>query len=585
MRAFGTDGEVALADAFSHEFAFAIHLSCVLHHRRNVKQQLHQRHFPERHLKETLDEIFGSRKGTIYIEGLIDAVSCENFDEKLSSLQEIWEARESSCESCTRGFFKWFQDNKSDVLKATAIRPIREKAGLGSPPDVFTTNASESINSVIKSKVNYEKGELNKFIDKMKCLVEDQQKEVERAVCKRGKYRFRPEYKFLEIDEGKWFNMTPEARNKHMAKVNNTSLNASGGSTSASTSASSASNVGQQESLISATKQSTGDHEITSSSIESSTSISVNLDSLAGLSTPMAVLEGIWKKAAVLVADPKKIALAPGCSSLARMVASKTGTRPHLVLPGKGAKFMCDSECPNYKSFGICSHVVAVAEVNNMLPSFIEYFIKQRKVPNMSRLAKAGMPKGCGRKGSEPPRKKKKAVTSEARVSLQTSSSCSTPPRASNRPDTMQDTCTARVHSSSYLSSPSGLPFHPSAPPPLLQSPSTLHHNRSRERPFKLHFICGNISRCAGCKGKYTKPASPPHNLCVQHEEWRQMTYPNSASPSTKFGNSYYHADINCIQVNWPDFTSHQLVIPPGICATLLPEHWTYLKHAFDINE
>ena len=61
------DGEVALADAFSHEFAFAIHLSCVLHHRRNVKQQLHQRHFPERHLKETLDEIFGSRKGTIYI--------------------------------------------------------------------------------------------------------------------------------------------------------------------------------------------------------------------------------------------------------------------------------------------------------------------------------------------------------------------------------------------------------------------------------------------------------------------------------------------------------------------------------------
>ena len=76
-----------------------------------------------------------------------------------------------------------------------------------------------------------------------------------------------------------------------MAKVNSTSLNASGGSTSASTSASSVSNVGQQESLISATKQSTGDHEIMSSSIESSTSISVNLDSLAGLSTPMAVLD------------------------------------------------------------------------------------------------------------------------------------------------------------------------------------------------------------------------------------------------------------------------------------------------------
>ena len=33
--------------------------------------------------------------------------------------------------------------------------------------------------------------------------------------------------------------------------------------------------------------------------------------------------------------------------------------------------------------------------------------------------------------------------------------------------------------------------------------------------PFKLHFISGNISRCDGCKGKYSKPALPPNNLSV----------------------------------------------------------------------
>ena len=199
LKKFGTDGEIALVDAFSHELGYATHLSCMLHLRRNVKQQLQVQHFTEQHHKATLDKIFGCSKGTVYIEGLVDAMTCK---EKLASLRGVWEARESSCDSCTKGFFEWFQEHKSDVLKSSAIHPIREKAGLGSPPKLFTTNASESINAVIKSKVNYEKGELNKFIDKMKCLVDVKQKEVERAVCRRGKYRFQSQYVFLEVDEG-----------------------------------------------------------------------------------------------------------------------------------------------------------------------------------------------------------------------------------------------------------------------------------------------------------------------------------------------------------------------------------------------
>lgn len=40
LRVFGTDGEKALIDAFSHEFRLAIHLTCSIHVRRNVKDQL-----------------------------------------------------------------------------------------------------------------------------------------------------------------------------------------------------------------------------------------------------------------------------------------------------------------------------------------------------------------------------------------------------------------------------------------------------------------------------------------------------------------------------------------------------------------
>ena len=113
------------------------------------------------------------------------------------------------------------------------------------------------------------------------------------------------------------------------------------------------------------------DHSSTS---PSHSSLSVQLLSIAGeVRTPTAVFEGIWKKAAELVSDPHKIVPAPGCSLLARMVESRTGTRPHLVTPGKGKRFACDADCANYKAFGVCSHVVAVAEVNGMLPEFLEY--------------------------------------------------------------------------------------------------------------------------------------------------------------------------------------------------------------------
>lgn len=335
------------------------------------------------------------------MEGLIDAASSEDFDTKLASMKLVWESRESGEPTCTPGFFQWFQTYKAKVFRCSVIRPVREEARLGSPPEVFTTNASESLNAAIKSKVNYQKSELNKFIDKMRCLETDQQKEVERAVCGRGKYRLRPQYRSLEVEEQTWFNMTPEARRKHMAKINRLSVtpdDTSEGELSV-----------QQPDVPVSSGVATGgmlEHDR-----GASRTLSVELASFEDtVLTPNAVLHGIWKKAEEIVSDPNKISVAPGCSTLARMVASKTGKRPHLVTPG------CDGECPNYKSFGICSHVVATAEANRMLPAFIEYFKKQKKVPKLTSLAKSGLPSGRGRKGGQPPRKRKKSTPAEERV-------------------------------------------------------------------------------------------------------------------------------------------------------------------------
>lgn len=323
------------------------------------------------------------------------------------------------------------------------------------------------------------------------------------------------------------------------------------------------------------------------------------------MKTPLVVLQGIWKKATDLINDPLKISPAPGCSPHARMVESKTGKRPHLVTSGKSGKFMCDSDCPNFKSLGICSHVVSTAEVNSQLPSFIDYFKKQNKAPNVSVLAKTDLPRGQGRKGGAPPRKRKKMGTPESRIPFNPAPVQTTPvsynPTGTGSPILQSSSpqsghfgtpsAAAAAPSSAHAAScPPGAvlppnappPFRPSAQPPSVASTplarirnvnargvsgnvfvSQVPAAHSETRPFNLHFIKGNISRCAGCKGQYVKPAVPPWNLCIQHEEWRQVTFPNSPMPSSVFSNVYYHASLPCVRVNWPSFLPVHLMYVP----------------------
>lgn len=96
---------------------------------------------------------------------------------------------------------------------------------------------------------------------------------------------------------------------------------------------------------------------------------------------PAAALEGIWKKACELPTSENSIVPAPGYPKEARMVASRTGLRPHLVTKGKDTMYQFDGECANYRSLKICSHTVAVAESNGELAAFVALFTKKAKPP------------------------------------------------------------------------------------------------------------------------------------------------------------------------------------------------------------
>ena len=109
----------------------------------------------------------------------------------------------------------------------------------------------------------------------------------------------------------------------------------------------------------------------------------------------------------------------------------------------------------------------------------------------------------------------------------------------------------------------------PQEPPPLVHydylAPVTL---------FELTFVVGNISVCRGCRQRYPKPAIPPLDLCIRHKEWQEFIDPFQQ----KFGNVYYHANIPCVQVHWPNFKSSWLCVGPPVIAKLTEVHLEYLN-------
>ncbi len=90
LRAFGTDGEKALIDAFSHEFHLSRHLACFIHVRRNIKEELSKCGVPQEVRGSILDDVFGKQVGSTFIEGLVDASDDCDFKEKLDLLIDKW---------------------------------------------------------------------------------------------------------------------------------------------------------------------------------------------------------------------------------------------------------------------------------------------------------------------------------------------------------------------------------------------------------------------------------------------------------------------------------------------------------------
>lgn len=434
LRVFGTDGEEALYSAFQHEFPGSVNLQCFIHVRRNIKDKLQELHVCEGTVQVVLRDIFGRQVELEQMDGLVDAVSEKEFDEGVKYLCQKWQQFDSVESGPMHAFSEWFKRYKCSTIKQAMLRPVFIRAGLGNPPVTFTTNASESINALLKNQVEYKKNDVPVFLDKLQGAVDEQQREVERAIVNTGKYRFCEKYKHLVKSEDDWFlKMTVTQRQNHIKKVASLSVCQQKSSKGKCKLKPKLQNplpvyTRKEQELESGVWRHLFDSQTPSILQEHDTrgcsskqcfsrsdaiqgnSLSVSVESFCHeVMAEEAILEAVWKKAAELVIDSSSIVQAPGGTDF--LVKSYSGSRPHLVKVKKGGQYCCDGDCPNWQSLHLCSHTVATAEKEGQLQTFVEWYKKSRAKPSLTKLITTTMPKGRGCKGGVAPRKKKRKLS------------------------------------------------------------------------------------------------------------------------------------------------------------------------------
>lgn len=458
--AFGTDGEEELYKAFGTQFPNAIHLRCFRHYRANIKRKLLEMGLPP---DKFLQDIFGTTNSGVHYEGLVDAKDSSDFADRLDLLEDEWSKREVECTSSnTTSFYAWFQQYKVEEIVSDLLRPIREAAGLGCPPAPYYTNASECINSVMHDKTHYKASEWDHFNESMHELVKQSYQLTEIAVIDRGAYRYRDAYRHLRVDQLKWIRMTAKQREIHLHKVAATPV------------------VGPLDDIDQSV------HVSSDSSVSDFYPLPITPEQAKLENVPLETVRGIWSKAKDLLNTPGAVVNGPRLANTdpqTVIVASKSSTKPRVISHKSQGVLSCETTCPNWAAIRICSHSVAASHFCSELDDFLAKYRKKNCTPSLSRLSKIGMPKGAGKKGDKPPRKRRCTETVHTFTAMP---SVSTSASSSNRsaPSCSGHDSPASTPSSFSLPSSSGQGSPPSYQPFAGRQPLPSYQGSQSYQPF-----------------------------------------------------------------------------------------------------
>ena len=577
---FGTDGEENLYNAMAEVFVDAKHLRCDIHLKDNVKRKLNELGITGAVASEIVFDIFGKVLGEEKEGGLVDCKSSEEFDVAVSDATKAWHKLHKNGEK----FCSYFLKEKADVIRNCCTADIRSMCGLGFPPKVYTQNASECMNRLVKadenSKFTKKAAGLPASIERIRSEIKRQNDEQFLAVINRGEYKLTEEFSHLGVEERDFFRMSEQQRKALKVKFFSASMSDSRG------------DLAQEE------RCNNIDH-----------SLSIPPEKAQIIEIPFPVLKGMFDKAAEIVNDESAMWKVPndrGEPTLRVMVHSKSSRDPHQVEvhPTTG-KAQCDKGCVNWATYGMCSHTLAAAETAGSLKQFLHWFKGRKRSPSISAVANLNMPRNSGqkvgtkkRKGAtnKPPSEGRSVVCS--RVLQPSNSALPNVPTNHDPPGhtpSMQCSVTPSMQCySTYPQVQPSLGLGVSENPPIIYNypcvqtavhtpPCVTVQSPKRPKPppgifafAKLSFLDSKVTRCYGC-GESLKPGGliphPPDDLVLTTRLHRKYYKDGSQHTSPDLSSVYCHLNTYCATTAFPAFNPSLCDVPSDLLPFLLPEH------------
>jgi len=550
LAVIGTDGEINLAEAFTETCDDVMHLQCFIHFKNNIKDHLKKVGISEAEKILTMADLFGQQVGSYLEEGIVDSDHVLEYRTRLESLKDVWLTRLGQ-----KGIelHEWFMTYKANIMETTMLRPIRTKAGLGSPPTQFVTNRVECINHLIKLETG-KHSRPDAFVDNVKKLVDRQKEMVKYAIINKGPYKLHPSLSHMEMSDSVWFSLTEDEKEGYMESILAKELWNLDDALLDDT----IPHIGEDElidpltasystvppvSRVVPTSASTNGLDILASAVLSiqsevppidQKSLDVSLEEFKGAypTQSPAIIEGIYHKATKIINSNTLMTFAPGCDKYARRVASTRLNESHRVLRGKSkGDYKCDKLCPHWQGMKLCSHSVAAAQSNGELKFYLNRKRKSSKI-SVTPLVRTDMPLCPGSKFNTSSKRKKVAkIPIEQRVK-----------KTYNSPN----------------------------------APNT--------NPFVVKKMTNQISKCQGCRGSLRdgsdKIPPPPYDFCVSRME-RRPYHDKTGILRTpaKESNAHYHLTLNCVSEDNPSFQAAFLEVPIDIGLT--ESHFSYIKKEF----
>ncbi|XP_028403982.1 uncharacterized protein LOC114526581 [Dendronephthya gigantea] len=533
LTAFGSDGEINIANAFVCKLPHAIHLRCKIHLSDNIERKLVSLSFDKNAQRKIVNTIFGQRTDDKFVMALADAKTPEEFDKMLEDLEPKCKEVEISQHPGNPEFFACFKDHLATVMKENVIARVRQSAGLGSPPEFYTQNASECVNSVVKRNAGGKK-EWSHFCLSLEDTAKSQQEELQKAVYGMGEYRLSKDFQHLAKKLNQWVEMSAAQRNTHMKRCFVADLDT----------------IGKADDAIV--------HSVLSEDTRGKLSIGYDECSISTLSRTN--LRKIWSSASLILSQVQGVFHVPWDKSGTQRLVFDGENCPPCPVQVKDAGIIHCS-CPKFKSAKICSHSLAVAEDEFCLREFLAVVCKNRKEPDPYALVEGNLPKSSGKKPSST---KRKGKSNEKRV-----------PLMEIQPDPSTQQQTKSVHNESLAVSALL----------SLSNATRLHHD---DDTFGLKHLEGTqVRMCYGCGQAVRIPPAvpaPPHDVCIVKKEFRSYRAPHgSLKVSNVPQNCHYHLKRSCVERKHPEFLPSALKVPALLQPKMNTFHQDWIRKEFGI--